>query len=1038
MVLEIDLQKKMPSFCERMGGADQFIHNESPVLSSLKSVENSPFSEMAVNFKGDVKLQEEAGSIFDKKMDFYREYHHYGYNPVNVSAIPEAFDIAIKNNFLKYPSCVEMTEKINTMLPLLHKLAATILTEEDRKHLPNKRVYEINKQENIVRRLLTTIEGLPVLLQKAERQISLPEDPLVRNALADELIESVLTRLPDGRENEKWRQELKMKIFSATESQWLPKPEQEQIKYFFDHSLAELQGSIQKELQDEIRKIKTTADAALRFIATHYRSAGKDFVDTVSHLVKILDNFLNRLENDCVKKKIIKPLKERGRGSCLNKTVLLQSGKKMLDKVQHTPHSARIKLDRMGKNLKTFFPRDRLDPFLGLSLEDKQTCLAMKKRVAPLQDNALLIQQAASRLKEAINDASYAGVSGDLSVTTLEEALSRELMMLTTDTPKTRFISTVQTAKAVAKQVLSDVEVKALASTNKQDPYSLFIQENAKVLILAAESLLEGAEQGETHFSQNVATAELDYAKKTAGRLQDIINKGLESVTGISLYDGDEWLHKLNAEIQNSWQGLTELVVKSYRPYLAFREVNANDVQKNEHFNAVHCAVFPLLNETEKLRIASEELEAVLSEKVNIKNQHRSAVEKAAKKCREIDPENLRLFTEELGQQLRKRDITISQCVMGNITGTTLAKQLNLQAEKLMEATETLHHVAWLAEWVPANKQGKVIDILTMLQSKMTSIKVNIKNVVEAGTGTRLHNNPVEGMIAKDAGEWLVKMKNEWRAAKPDASPQEWGNTIEPMLEQLAEQFSTDDDPEGKLFRLRVELAMKDAEKGGIPWVPSAEQQLARVKSNKDYTLEWAEKRLTYGVVFNLLAYRSLMAMLSPYKNIVASPLRMINLLLTPVRKEITIRAMKKVRPGNSWPAEQLDEYRLRENYQAAFRILSILSPQLLKTVVASGVLSYGLIKGGEYRDEFLSRALHRVRGDLFWSSLFTGWQQWVDASGALKLNEKYVDAMARLPDYLAMLENSHIIVTTGSGRFSGEPESVMNIAEPTDHAVSD
>lgn len=87
------------------------------------------------------------------------------------------------------------------------------------------------------------------------------------------------------------------------------------------------------------------------------------------------------------------------------------------------------------------------------------------------------------------------------------------------------------------------------------------------------------------------------------------------------------------------------------------------------------------------------------------------------------------------------------------------------------------------------------------------------------------------------------------------------------MVNQLVRQFAGQADPTGKLFRQRLLLAVKDAGPGQMPWPLTAEEHLAGIKTRKDYTLAWAEKRLTYGLLYNLLIHGSPAGMLFMYKS---------------------------------------------------------------------------------------------------------------------------------------------------------------------------
>lgn len=637
--------------------------------------------------------------------------------------------------------------------------------------------------------------------------------------------------------------------------------------------------------------------------------------------------------------------------------------------------------------------RRKLGSFLWLPLADKKKCLALKKSITPLQSHASLIQQAAGRLKKAISEADHAGMTQDIKVTTPEQAFLTELMILTEDTPRTRLISAIRHAKEVAGELLN-LTAPALSASETieslagQDNFAYLVRDSHRKLSELAQSLFESAQQQESNLAQGELIAKLDKMKKESAELQAILDERLETISGVSMSDSDEALAILRTKISKSWQIITNIEKKIAQPYSAAQYSGRSNKNEQQLCIDVHRAVLPLLNETEKLRIACQQLEMALNAKGASSQQLNNAVETAAEKCKTIVDENIFICRKELNELFKKHDVPLNQLVQGEALSTTLGTELDQQAAELFKVIDTLQHTSWYAQWVPHNKKGKALDILNSLQNRLTSIKANIKNVVAAGTGNRPHNNPLQGMIAKDAGEWLVALKNTLITTNPELSQAERDSTIEKMVNELVKQFTTQEDPEGALFRVRVELAIRDAEKGEIPWPLTPEQHLAMTKTQRDYTLAWAEKRLTYGILFNSVFYHSLMPMFSLVKNTAVSPLRLINLALMPASKEIKKRAIKKVRPGEPRPTAALEEYSARENYQTAFRLMSTISPQLLKTVASSAILTYGLIKDEEYRDGFLSRALSRVPEDLFWVGTFTGgrlgaeaYQMWGNSS---------------------------------------------------------
>lgn len=973
MPININVHKKMSAQFNRALIAENTAPagNNAPVACGVNSVKNVVFNMVKPSSQGDIRQKEiplhNEASAINEKLPLYKDYSHYGYNPADIKSALETFADSLHHVMAENRSHIALAEKIYAMLPVLNNLTKTLLTPEERRKLPLKELSNVNKQEKIIRDLISTFSALPGILLSIDKLIQLPENSDVRHALADELVEGALARLPDGEEKEVWRRQLQNNIFSALDTEKLPTEVQRQLSYFFDSSLADMQNSVRKALREEMRQIKRSADRALSVIGEYAFLTDREFTDKVRSLVSVLDTFREELEEDCVEKKVSNPAQ---------KEESWLPGKQQLNKIEHIPHAAKKKGDKLLEEMKLFFRRQKFASFLALSLEDKAQCLTLKKIVAPVQDNAMLVRQAAARLKKAIREAKDAEIKREIKVTTPEQAFFTELMLLTADTPQTRLISAIQHAKEVAEAVLRLPSPATTEFPAEPGDFLNFAQLSHEILISSAQALLNSAQQGEHDFSNEDLIAKLNYTKNTTEELQATINKGLESLSGVSVSDGDEGLLALNTKISRHWQAITTITKKKFRPYVSLQAGSASSEKQEERHIAVHQAVLPLLNETEKLRIACQQLEMALNAKVGLQQQRSSLLEKVAEQCRKKVPETILAYREALKNFFKDQDIPLCELVGGEALPTTMGSQLDQQAAELLNVIDTLQHASWLAEWVPYDKKGKAVDIVVSLQSCLTSIKASLKNVVEAGTGIRPHNNSPEGMIAKDAGEWLAGLKEEWITTNPELSQAESARAIDDMVEELVKQFTTEEDPEGTLFRTRIRLAIQDAEKGEVPWPLTPEQHLAKTLTKKDYTLAWAEKRLTYGVIFNLLFNQSLMGLFSLSKNALVSPLRLINFLLTPARKEVTKRAIKKVRPGNVRPTKQLAEHASRENFQAAFRFISMLSPQLLKTVVASGIVSYGLIKGGEYRDGFLSRALSRLPGDLFWTGLFTGWQQ--------------------------------------------------------------
>lgn len=947
------------------------------IRTQMFSVSNTP-SCMTDSWQDDF-----VGARPEEKTASYQEYLRYGYNPVDTKVLWDKLIATPEDDTIT----ARLDEKLKDQLSLLVNEVDRLLKFKQENELTAEQLSKTDLKEKIAREMLSIYACLPEILRKLNKLSDILSDPAVQAAQDEELVKSAMLRLPDGGGNKDWSRALDS----------LPSSGREKRRIFFETSCAKLQAVICEELRSEILRMKVISDKTQVMIDGLPGKEDAAFVGNVGKLVTKLDELRLEFKDAILEKKVKIQKENRNIGETLS-----VFGKNALNSMRTIPQQVSNALNKKGDGVLEFLRHRGLNAFMALSREGKERFLALKERAAPVQANVEQVQQAVIRLKKATEAARRANMTDLPKIKTPEEALLMELMMLTEDTPQTRLVSALVFARTVALQVLSAPDGVPVAISDGKADFSYFLQEVSGDLTSAVMSLLNGVQMAEINFRQQSVATELDKAEKLVGELREKLNVGLAAVSGVPSEEGHEWLAGLHTSVLQNWEGITSLVKKAGRRYPIRSQLNAKE---NVLCTEVHLAVLPLLNETEKLLMLCRELETALSNRG--KGAEYSSVKKAGEKCRTIiTPDDICRYQEALKAVFKEQDIRIYQ--RGDEHGlapkTKLSSLLILHTKDLLQAAKTLRDVSDFTASRPGGKQKIALERLAMLKGKLRDIKAGIKDAVEAGTRTRLHNNSPEGLIAKDAGEWLAAQKAVWREKQPAISETEMDRHVDAVIARL---FSTMDGLGTKLFRQRVKLALRDAEQDAIPWPLTADEYLTRTKTGKAYTLAWAEKRLTYGILYNLLVLNNPLAMFSPYKNTLVSPLRLLNLTLTPVRLKMTERAMKKVRPGKPLPAAQIAEYREREIYQAVFRLMSMLTPQLLKTVAATGIASYGLIKGGEYREEFFGRMVSRLQGDLFWCGLFAGWRQ-----GIRIYNGPEQDAVAQepgaahLPEVLAMLDN--------------------------------
>ncbi|MFP7609915.1 hypothetical protein [Serratia quinivorans] len=934
-----------------------------------------------------------------EKMALYSEYLHYGQNLADVQAMMNGLEAMLTTEGMKN---IHHTAQITAVLPALNSLTKTLLTQEVREKKTQAQLQNVNKNENVVRELISAFAILPDILLKTDSTTINKSLSDCRKALMDELAQSALKRLLTGTESENkrlaWEKEIKAIICKNSQNIKI----RERLVHFLASNYKRLQEPVKKGLTTSVQQIEHAVRIANRDIIQPEKNIHtllstiapkaqhSSFVRDIAEVTTALDEILSAL------KLSIKNMSEFPTGTIephheadkwcypdgIHLSVLL---KKV---VGITSDAIRPAEEGLRKFYRDKINHQRLAPFLrtsfsSLSPSDKMWCLKLKDLAAPLLTKAEQLERAANQLKSAIKDTLSAGIQTLAKPETAEEALLTELTIHTQDTPQVRLTNAIQEAQALAQHILSEPTVAVGTSLTlltteqqkKEKKFSDIVQDVSGSLDDAARCLQETARLMQSSVGKNEDEARLtaiesslEKAAKMARHAQDILLNGLDSVTGVRRHDKYEWIHKLGTDIRKNWQGITHLLRKSYHPYHLTSNKNAQNAEKKAFYHQLHQGIFPLLNEAEKLIVGSRRLEMALILRKKNGDQGQSAVNLIAEQCRKIDPKDIQKLWGQVSPLFSKRDIPLYQ--IGDEQGKhplTLGSVLNKFADSLQKRGQILQDVSWNAQWAPDGEKTRLV--LTELSSQLEGIKAGIKDAVEAVTGTRVHNNPPEGMIVKDAGEWLMELKQEY--AKMAIPAKEANDTVAEIVNHLCQTFTTKDDPDGKMFRHRVELAMKDAENGGIAWPLTAEEHLARTKSRKDYTLAWAEKSLTYRAGAELLLNHSLAGMFSPVKHSLIAPLRLLNLMLTPIKMEMTCRGMEKVRPGNTIPTSLTAKYKSREYFQLVSRLISMLLPQLPKTIAATAIVGYGLNEGGEYRDKFLCRAASRLPADMFWISGF-------------------------------------------------------------------
>lgn len=956
--------------------------------------------------------------VLGPKMTGYREYRCRGHNPGNAQSmlgVLKARLSAEKANGYGYA-----IKDISTLLPTLKQLTDELLTLETLESLTNAQRDAVNKREEVVWGLL---HGFTLLLDfLPDKQARIRREN--RMALSEELVNSALDRLLNQQKPGEDRQsyEAKIRALIHTSPYLMSIVLRERLASFFSAGLAKLHEPVKQELDriDHTLKhacnfLSQAPDHAMPSGPNPFPVASTDFRHNVKKCAEWLGASVTRVSRNtqevlAFQKGTAKHEREEWgqaqvaiRWSVPVKKISM-STEGAIREVTNTLDLQAL-FDKSTRSL----PRSQLISFDKAPANTRDLCLRLKEMSLPVQGLAIQLQQAAGQLKSAIARAKSQGIQALPCIDTPEEAVLAELQILTEDNPQTQLLQAIHAVRNVVRQVQNAPTLppipQSTVSTETEKVFRLIIEEMFSTSQSAASQLNQTLWLAKNDFQQISVTDGLDRVIRMTGKLQNDLRYQLESSTGVSLDSSQEWLNGQKNIFLQTLHSITRITGKGHTQYPALTH-SAEQMRMNKvRFSEIHRSMLPMLNQVEKVLVANRMLEMALSASGKGKDAEYQALNTAIHKCRDLDLDDIRKTGASAVQVSASEDIAVYQPgdISSNLS-TTLARVLKRLAGELLETAERLQVAAGIAAW-SANKNEQLLKLeATRMTIRLEAVKAEIKDVVWATTGTRLHNNPPEGMIAKDAGEWLAVLRKEWDGKY---TQQEINKETERFIRCISKDFASEDDPEGKLFNTRIELALKDAEGDGIPWPLTAEAHLGGTKSHKAYIQAWAEKRLTYGMLYNLLIHGTATAMFSVHKNSLVSPLRLLNLLLTPVRMEITRRAMEKVRPGHSRPSAMIAEYQSREKFQAVVRLISMLSPQLPKTVAAIGITATGLLEGGEYRDEFLKRAVSRLPGELFWVGGFAAWRAAVQACQKYNVNGTMTDSqiskemMARLKEQL-------------------------------------
>ncbi|WP_227318147.1 hypothetical protein [Cedecea davisae] len=945
---------------------------------SGNSKENKPLIDNINNVKNSPELiprpPTHTTSSLLKKLAIYREYARLGNNPEDARDRLAILQSKISDKALKENKHIQ---KIIEILPALLCLESELLTTDAWQKTQKNQFDEINKRETIARELIHAFSMLPEHLLNESIHQQLYSNTQHRKVLTEELINGALQRLLTGRETEAERdvQLGKIRELITSPPHTMSIPLRERIEYFFSIALAKLHEPAEREFAELNQQLQRTIKNARYFlISSRYKSpcTSTDFLHCIKQCLEQLEKLVSGPEQGirrmpASQSKIAQPGKDKWLAP--DGIRLSVPARKLADTAANVAHHATNFFDyaRPFNKPAESVPLQPLTRFDQMPKETRQMCVALKEMSTPTRNMAEELQEAAVRLEKAVKAAKNAGMRAIQKDKTPEQALLTELFILTEETPKTQLILAIQAVSSTVLRAQALASPRAMSPTEKA--FMAHIRQANASIVDAASQLNTTIQLIENDLLQQSISDGLSRVIKITGNISDELNYALESTTGVSLHSNREWLDKQLNLFITATHAITRIIAKGDTRFPISSYAAERQLANATRFCEIHLSVLPVLNEVEKIRVASEMLDMGLREVIKNKRAACQPLKTATDKCARINLDSIQEAGTSVVRVLRGHDIHVYQHG-DEYTGTpiTLGKVLGRLSDELLEVTGRLQTTSELVAWAAEENAQSISLALTGIKKRLNVIKTEIKDAVQAATGTRLHNNSLEGMIAKDAGEWLAALRKEW---SEDVSRQETEKRTEEIIQHLSAALVTEDVSQGQLFRKRISLALQDAEGDGVPWPLTPQALLRTTKSKKEYLQAWAEKRLAYGMLYNLLIHSNPIAMFSLHKNMLSPSLRLMNLALTPIRVEMTRRAMKKVRPEEPHPSALIEEYESREKYQMAVRFASMLSPQLPKTLAAIGIATAGIVEGGEYRDRFIKRAIVRLPGDLFWIAGF-------------------------------------------------------------------
>lgn len=934
-------------------------------------VNNSSFYRSSIHQHGLISQLELLHSIVCEKHSLYKNYLHYGHNPQNHDDILERL-----KNLPGSDGLMPATRTIVSELTLtVEQLMSSLLPFAEREALQGASLDQLKKREEVVQRLISAVALLPDIIHLADGNAWNAEQKIFQENVINELVSTVLSRFnsvdaetalrsiissPDSETAEKLRNLFALNLASVV------KPQRKSQRL----ALAHIEKSV-KKARDYLNNYNTQSHVECP-LPTDMLSTMRQICNRLDGLMPILRSGYERRKPPAVSlgnsQEWIFPTGIRLSVPAKKISKMLRGGvKKTVDQLK-AGHS---KLNHEGPSL--FKVREK-KAFLELNREQRKDCINARRHVTPLITLAAELYQTASSLKEAVQTAKLNGMMSVSVPTTVEQAFKTELSLLLDETPEVMLRQAIDSARAMAWHLLDSTRQLADEGLQTETLSQLknITNEYVPEFTRAALALLKATELAEANLASMDVTFQLNQVSKIGSDLSALLSDALEFVTGASLHTDWQWLSKSEAELRLNWQPISTLLSKGKRTY---RPAQPTGKDTPWH-NTLTLTLLPLLNQVEKLRMQCRQLEAVSKLTAKHVTTTTDLMDSLAIRFCPADLSCLQECADDL------KHLFSGQSVLLYTNGPNQHEPLSVQTVLLNDvqavklAAEKLEDATSLMLWSP--EDAAVAKLLARVRDHLDRVRKDIKDVVEAVTGFRLNNYSSEGMIAKDAGEWIAWLQAEWEQEELSTQTQsQLNDQLDAKVRQLSRTFAAKDDPGGERLHQRILIATRDARRGEMTWPVTAEELLQQTKTHKDYTLAWAEKRLTYAMLYNLMAYQSLVPMFSInlLKNTVPSLLRPINLLLTPLTSIVARKEMNKVKPGTQKNYSAINEYRSRIIFQTIFRATSLLTPQLLKTAAASAIACWGFVKESDYRRGFLSRAVSRLPADMFWASGFTAWR---------------------------------------------------------------